>query len=145
MPIWEWALDVVASVVLVGALLLVSLVGRRRWLTRGEATFEMSVRMRGFEGVRGWTLGVARYRGDRLEWFRVFSLALRPKRLFDRRRFEVVTSREPDEQEAYALFSGHLVVDGKSAGAPVQVAVSPDALTALLAWLEAAPPAPRQG
>lgn len=141
MPIWEWALDAVASVVLVGGLLLVSLVVRRRGLSHGEATFDMSVRMRGSEGSRGWTLGVARYRGDSLEWFRVFSLAPRPKRSFDRRQFEVVTSREPTRAEAYALFSGHLVVQGRDSRTPVEVALDRQALTALLAWLEAAPPA----
>jgi hypothetical protein len=144
MPIWEWALDAVASVVLLGALLLVSLVVRRRWLSHGEATFDMSVRLSPSEGARGWTLGVARYRGDSLEWFRVFSLAPWPKRSFDRRQFEVVASREPNQAEAYALFAGHLVVQGRDYRRPVEVALDREALTALLAWLEAAPPAPHR-
>ena len=142
MPIWEWALDAVAFVVVVGALLLLGLVVRRRWLSHGEATFDMSVRLGASEGARGWTLGVARYQDDSLEWFRVFSLALRPKRCFDRRRFEVLASREPNQAEAYALFAGHLVVQGRDSRRPVEVALDREALTALLAWLEAAPPTP---
>jgi Protein of unknown function (DUF2550) len=142
MPIWEWALDGVAAVVLVGAVLLAGLVVRRRWLSHGEATFDMSLRLGTAEGARDWTLGVGRYRGDRLEWFRVFSLALRPKRSFERTRFELVASREPDQAEAYALFAGHLVVQGRVAQLPVELALDREALTALLAWLEAAPPVP---
>ena len=143
MPIWEWALDVVAAVVVLAGLLLVALVVRRRWLTSGEATFDLSVRLGTAEGPRGWTLGVGRYRGDRLEWFRVFSLALRPKRSFDRHQFELMASRVPSEAEAHSLFSGHLVVQARASQRPVELALDPEALTALLAWLEAAPPAPR--
>ncbi len=146
MPIWEWVLESVAAAVALGALLLLALVARRRWLTRGEATFDMSVRLSGETGgARGWVLGVARYRGDSLEWFRVFSLALRPKRAYDRRQFEVVSSREPIGAEAYALFAGHLVVEVSAARRPVEVALDRSALTALLAWLEAAPPTSQVG
>ncbi|MBA2639741.1 MAG: DUF2550 domain-containing protein [Nocardioidaceae bacterium] len=142
---WVVALDAVGSIVLLTALLLGGLVARRRWISHREPTFDMSVRFAGFEGVRGWTLGIGRYRGDRLQWFRVFSLAIRPKRTFDRFRFEVVGSHEPGHPEAYALFLGHVVVDGRIDGEPVQLAVSPAALTALLSWLEAAPPSRRPG
>jgi len=144
MPVWEWTLDVLAGVVLLGVLLLLGLVVRRRWLSHGEATFDMSVRLRPSDGARGWTLGIARYRGDSLEWFRIFSLALRPKQSFSRQRFEVVASWEPTGAEAYALFAGHLVVEGRESLKPVEVALDPADLTALLAWLEAAPPAPHQ-
>jgi hypothetical protein len=146
MPIWEWALDVVAAVVALGALLLLGLVLRRRWLSHGEATFDMSVRLGTrwgtAEGGRGWTLGVGRYRGDRLEWFRIFSLALWPKLSFERREFEVLTSRGPDPEEAYALFAGHLVVQARASRRPVELALDREALTALLAWVEAGPPVP---
>lgn len=140
---WVLVLDAIGGLVLLAALALLALAARRRWLSHGEATFEMSVRMAGFEGTRGWTLGVGRYRDDRLQWFRVFSLALRPKRSFDRRLLSLESSHQPEDQEAYVLFAGHVVVEGRDQGAPVQLAVSPEALTALLAWLEAAPPAER--
>ena len=142
MPIWEWTLDAIVAVVVVGALLLLGMVARRRWLTRGEATFDMSLRLGTAQGARGWTLGVARYRGDRLEWFRVFSLALWPKCSFDRREFEVLSSRGPDQAEAYALFAGHLVVQATAARRPIELALDREALTALLAWVEAGPPVP---
>ena len=142
MPLWQLALDVLGALLLLAAAVLAGLIVRRRWLTKGEPTFDMSVRTHPHPDARGWTLGVARYRGDRLEWFRVFSLSLRPKRVFDRHTFELRARREPTAAEAYALFTGHLVVDSLAAGWRVQVALSPEALTGLLAWLEAAPPDP---
>ncbi len=144
MPLWQIVLDVLGGLLLLAALALAGLIVRRRWLTKGEPTFDMSVRTHlPAQDSRGWTLGVARYRGDRLEWFRVFSLSLRAKRVFERGALELLDRREPDSSEAYALFSGHVVVDARSGGHDVEVALSPQALTGLLAWLEAAPPGHR--
>lgn len=140
MPLWQILLDVLGGLLILAALALGGLIVRRRWLTKGEPTFDMSLRTHPARDTRGWTLGVARYRGDRLEWFRVFSLSLRPKRVFDRHVLELRGRREPQGAEAYALFSGHLVVDTRVAGREVEVALSPDALTGLLSWLESAPP-----
>ena len=33
---------------------------------------------------RGWLLGLGRYSGETLEWFRIFSLSPRPKRAWER-------------------------------------------------------------
>ncbi len=140
MPWWQVVLDAVGALLLAAALVLLALMVRRRWLTKGEPTFDMSVRTHPQQDARGWTLGVGRYRGDRLEWFRVFSLSLRPKRVFDRQAMQLGDRRMPAGSEAYALFSGHVVVDSRTAGQDVEVALSPEAFTGLLAWLEAAPP-----
>lgn len=145
MPWWQIVLDVLGALLLIAALVFLGLIVRRRWLTKGEPTFDMSVRTHPHQDARGWTLGVARYRGARLEWFRVFSLSLRPKRYFDRRAMQLGERRRPQGAEAYALFAGHVVVDTRTSGRDVEVALSPEALTGLLAWLEAAPPDPRLG
>jgi len=142
MPLWQIVLDILGGLLLLAALALAGLIVRRRRLTKIEPTFDMSVRTHPQQGARGWTLGVARYRGDRLEWFRVFSLSPRPRRVFERLALELHGRREPDGAEAYALFTGHLVVDARTGPDEVQVALSPDSLTALLAWLESAPPDP---
>lgn len=142
MPLWQVALDILGGLLLLAALVLVGLIVRRRRLTKAEPTFDMSVRTHPQQDSRGWTLGVARYRGDRLEWFRVFSLSMRPKRVFDRQLLELHGRREPEGAEAYALFTGHVVVDTRAGAEEVQVALSPDSLTALLSWLESAPPDP---
>ena len=143
MPFWEWLVDSAGFVLLLVLLYGFALVVRRRWISRHGGTFEFSVRVRSARAGRGWILGVGRYSGDLLEWFRVFSPALRPKRVFRRFELEYVGRREPSGVEAYSLYSGHIVVTCKTPTGPLEVAMSPEALTGFLAWLEAAPPGQR--
>ena len=113
---------------------------RRRWLSRNGGTFEFSVRVRPGRAGRGWALGVGRYTGDDLEWFRIFSLALRPRFRYRREELEFVARRDPEGAEAFSLYSGHIVVSCRTPSGLLEVAMSPAALTGFLAWLEAAPP-----
>ena len=142
---WEALLDTVGILGVLALLALVFLFSRRRWLSRSGGTFECSVRTRrpaaGAALGRGWTLGLGRYTGDVLEWFRIFSFSPRPKYVFGRAELSVGEQRSPTGAEAFALYSGHLVVsvdlDGRRT---VELAMSSRALTGLLAWVEAAPP-----
>ena len=84
-----------------------------------------------------------RHLHDRLEWFRVFSFAPRPKIVLDR-RIEVLSRRVPHGAESFSLYAGHVVVGVRlPEGAKIELAMSDPALTAFLAWTEAAPPGPR--
>jgi hypothetical protein len=135
--------DVLA--VLLGLVLLALglLVLRRRYITRGGGTFDCSLRLSGSgpsRGGKGWALGIARYAGDTLEWYRVFSYALRPKRVLGRRDLQVVDRRDPQGAEAFSLLSGAVVVRCVGAGGPVEFAMSPDTLTGFLSWVESSPP-----
>ena len=143
MPVWERFADSAGLVLVLVLLYGLALVVRRRWLARHGGTFEVSVRVRFTKAGRGWLLGVGRYSGDALEWFRVFSLAPRPKRIFRRSELEYVGRRDPVGAEAYSLYSGHIVVACQTPGGTLEVAMSPQALTGFLAWLEAAPPGQR--
>ena len=143
MPFWEWLVDAAGLVLLLVLVYGLALVVRRRWIARHGGTFEFSVRVRSTRAGRGWVLGVGRYSSDALEWFRVFSLAFRPKRVFRRSELEYAGRREPGGVEAYSLYSGHIVVTCHTPTGELEVAMSPDALTGFLAWLEAAPPGQR--
>jgi hypothetical protein len=141
---WEAILDSVGILGVLTALALVFLFSRRRWLSRPGGTFECSVRLHrpadGHPTARGWTLGLGRYDGDVLNWFRIFSFSPRPKHVFDR-SIEVLDQRAPHGSEAFTLYAGHLVVAVMLAdGREVELAMSSGALTGLLAWLESAPP-----
>ncbi|MBW1601469.1 DUF2550 domain-containing protein [Streptomyces sp. JJ66] len=122
---------------------------RRRLIQRSGGTFDCSLRwdVAGVEASeptgRGWSYGIARYRGDRVEWFRVFSYAPRPRRLLERESVEVLERRVPKGEEELALLSGAVVLVCRLRGARVELAMSEDALTGFLAWLEAAPPGQR--
>jgi hypothetical protein len=125
------------------ALVIVALAGmaiRRRVLQRGGGTFDCSVRLTKLSGAQAWVLGVARYSGDSVQWFRVFSFAPRPRRVFSRSELTVRSRRSPLATEALGLYDGHVVVECMEAGQVVELAMAEDALTGFLAWLEAAPP-----
>jgi hypothetical protein len=138
---WDWVVDVVGVALVLALLLPIGLILRRRWISRRGTAFELSVNTRSTGATpRGWTLGLGRYQEDQLDWYRFFSLSWRPKRRFHRGDMEVVERRTPEGSEAYALYSGHIVVEFQTGRGPVQLAMSEPSLTALLAWLESAPP-----
>jgi hypothetical protein len=140
----------VGGAVLVAALLGLFLFGlRRRLIQRPGGTFDCSLRpaptgdAEPTAGGKGWVYGVARYSGDRVEWFRVFSYAIRPRRVLERPAIEVTGRREPQGSEELALLSDAVVLSCVHRGTRLELAMSDDALTGFLAWLEAAPPGQR--
>jgi hypothetical protein len=128
---------------------------RRRLIQRPGGTFDCSLRPAPPEGTdpaasgggtpsgKGWVYGVARYSGDRVEWFRVFSYAPRPRRVLLRPAIEVLGRRAPQGSEELALLSDAVVLTCAHRGDRLELAMSDDALTGFLAWLEAAPPGQR--
>lgn len=140
MHVWVWLADSLGLIVAILAAVVLALVVRRRLIARAGSTFDLSVNFRAGSTPRGWTLGVGRYSDTEVEWFRVFSLAWWPGHRFGRGQVEVLRRREPHGTEAYSLHAGHTIVEARTDQGPVQFALSPDALTGLLAWLESAPP-----
>ncbi len=146
MPWWETLIDSFGLIAVVVAGALGYLFLRRRWLSRSGGTFECSVRVNipqrsnAVSVARGWTLGLARYSEDRLEWFRIFSFSPRPRQVFTR-SMTILGRRKPTGAEAFSLYAGHHVVEIElDGGQRVEVAMSESALTGFLAWTEAAPP-----
>lgn len=144
---WLGVAEGVALLILLLVLSLVLLAARRRWLNRLGATFDCSLRLNVSTPGAGWTLGVGRYTEGTLEWFRFFSYALRPRLVFERGDVRVLTTRDPDPVEAVALNADNRILrvempDGDT-DREWELAMSPESLTGLLSWLEAAPPGAR--
>ena len=144
---WPAILEIASAVLLALALIpILLLFGRGRWLSTTRAVFDCALRPL-TDSPSGWSTGVARYVGDTLEWYRVFSLSFRPKHVFPRAVTATLGRREPDAAEAVALFSDHQVVgvrsimDGQERS--FELAMTPGSLTGLMSWLEAAPPGGR--
>lgn len=133
-------LDVLAGLVALALLALGLLALRRRLITRRGGTFDCSLRLREGPHGKGWVLGIGRYAGDELEWYRVFSYSTRPRRTLVRRRLQVVDRREPTGVEVFSLLAGAVVVSCRGDGESVELAMSPEALTGFLSWVESAPP-----
>ncbi|MCX2185221.1 DUF2550 domain-containing protein [Streptomyces sp. SKN60] len=120
---------------------------RRRLIQRAGGTFDCSLRSPVAEtpdrSGKGWSYGVARYSGDEIAWFRVFSYAPRPKHVMERSAIEVLERRMPEGEEELALLSDSVIQGCRVNGTRLELAMSEDALTGFLAWLEAAPPGQR--
>jgi hypothetical protein len=137
MPI---VLDVLLVVLLVLVASLVMLALRRRLLQHSGGTFDCSVRLDRFLTGPGWILGLGRYAGDRVEWFRIFSFSPRPRLLLWRRDVQIVERRLPAGTEAVAVIEEAVILVLANRGRSVEMAMSAAALTGFLSWLEAAPP-----
>lgn len=132
--------EVLLAIVVVLVVPFLAVAARRRLLSRSGGAIELSLRLKPMRQGRGWVLGVGRFVGDDLQWFRVFSLASRPRRTLSRRDLVVTGHRTPHGGEAMSLLKGASVVELRSAAGPVEVAMDASAMTGFLAWLEAQPP-----
>lgn len=132
--------DILAAIVVAFALAFLSIWLRRRALSRGGGAVELSLRLKSKNHGRGWVLGVGRFVGDDLQWFRVFSLSPRPRRTLSRRDLVVQSRRGPKGPESLSLQKGVEVVELLSAGGRVEIAMDHSVMTGFLAWLEARPP-----
>lgn len=140
MPLWQWLLDAAGLLLLLALLYGIALVVRRRLLSRHGGTFELSYRVRTDKAGRGWVLGLGRYSGETLEWFRVFSLSPRPKQAWPREALSFDGRREPLGAEQMSLYPDHLVIHCQTADGEVELAMSAGSLTGFQSWLEARPP-----
>src|SRR5690349_16896322 len=111
MPVWQWLLDAAGVLLVVVLLYGVALIVRRRILARHGGTFELSHRARADKAGRGWVLGLGRYTAESLEWFRIFSISPRPKRVWDRGDLEYSGRRQPaGGVEQLSLYPDHVVI-----------------------------------
>jgi Protein of unknown function (DUF2550) len=137
-----WLLVIVLVIALAAA---TGIAVRRTLIERGGGSVECGLRR---ARDRRWRLGLAAYQPDELRWYPIFGLRLRPGEVYARHTLNVVSRRPADPVEMTSVGSGTVVVEcdvGEGADRRVELALSDDALTGFLAWLEAAPPGPVAG
>ncbi|HUS22657.1 MAG TPA: DUF2550 domain-containing protein [Aeromicrobium sp.] len=140
MPLWIWLLDSLALAIVLSVALVGLLVARRRMVSRRSGTFDLSVCRQPGAQPNGWVIGVGSYGPESLDWYRTFSFAWWPSYRFFRGDLEIFERRDPEGAEAFALDDGDVIVRIKHLSGVQQLAMSPSALTGLLAWLESSPP-----
>ncbi|MCW3818733.1 DUF2550 domain-containing protein [Micromonospora sp. DR5-3] len=113
---------------------------RRALFTRSGGIIRLSVRVSTILDGRGWSPGFGRFVGDELRWYRMFSFALRPKRVLSRKRLAVERRRLPEGQERLSMPADWVILRCTSNHAPVEIAMARSTVTGFLSWLEAAPP-----
>lgn len=138
----EWAVLIPwvgVGLLLCAVIVLVWWYARRAWLARFGGVFACELNLGKGEHPR-WVLGLARYSGEYLEWFRGASLGLRPRYSF--RRSTTTARGTSSTKEAESLGHRVLRLEATTAGEPRvwELAMDTNSATGLLAWLEAAPP-----
>ncbi|MFI9640936.1 DUF2550 domain-containing protein [Micromonospora sp. NPDC051925] len=125
------------AVILAGVLILFV---RRALVTRSGGIIRLSVRVTTVLDGRGWSPGFARFVGDQLRWYRMFSFALRPKRVLSRKELVVERRRLPEGQERLSMPADWVILRCTSQHAPVEIAMARSTVTGFSSWIEAAPP-----
>lgn len=117
---------------------------RREVISRAGGTIDMNLRLSTFVPGRGWSPGLGRFVGEQLRWYRMFSFALRPRRVLIRHGLIVEDRRLPEGPERLSMPHGWVIVRcvGRvgTSSVEVELAMAESALTGFLSWLESAPP-----
>lgn len=128
----------------IGVLLLLAAVAvlfvRRTLFTRAGGTIRLNVRVSTMLDGRGWSPGFARFTEQKLLWYRLFSFAIRPKRVLPREGLVIQRRRLPEGQERLSMPGDWVILLCTSYQAPVEIAMAKSALTGFQSWIEAAPP-----
>ena len=145
-----WIFAAVLVLIVLAAAVLAS---RRYLLERSGGTVECALRIP--VGSGAWRLGVLSYQHDSLSWHGALGVLLRPEREFHRRSLSVVSRRPADPSETVTLGADRIVVEvrvkpaadepASPSGELVELAMTDQALTGFLAWLEASPPGSHLG
>ena len=127
-----WMIVAIVAIALV--LLTGGFLARLRYLAGQVGSFECAMRPAG--GQR-WLSGVASFRLDSLEWYRLMSLSTRPSRVWRRLDLELSAARRRREQ-------GRVVevhcVDATADPDGFDLAMMEESHSALVAWVESASP-----
>ena len=134
----------VGLVILICVIALIVAVAVRRAILMRAGGFDVSWRRNPTPDDRGWLLGQARFRGGRLGLYRSFSVLPAAALTMDRDAMTLGAVRAPIGAEPDLLPPGVLIVPGAAAGTAFEIALAPDALTALRSWVESRPPGLRR-
>lgn len=113
---------------------------RRELIARKRGTIEVSFRLSTMVPGRGWSPGVARFVGDQMKWYRVFSLSVRPRRTLIRGSLSVQERRTPLPAERLVLPPDWVILRCANQSGSLEIAMAQTTLTGFLSWIEAAPP-----
>lgn len=133
-------LETFAVLLIVALLLLIALFGRRELFARGRGAIELYMRLHQRPRGGGWSPGFAQFHGDEMRWFRIFSLALRPRRRLSRRGLTVEGRRSPTAEEAQLVPAEWVVLRCVSEGRPIELAMPRHTVAGFLSWLESVTP-----
>ena len=127
--------DILGVCVSLAVIALVSgVLARQRFMLRADGALPAAIRA----GSR-WRYGIARFVDAELRWYRTFGIGTRPSQVLSRQDLVIVGSRAPGQAELSALPPHAVIVECRAGDRTTVLALSEDAFTGLVSWLEAAP------
>jgi hypothetical protein len=133
-------LEVIGICLIALFVVLFAIFFRRRLLMAGGGTIRLQVRVSTMVPGRGWASGIGRFVGDELQFHRMFSFAIRPKRVLDRRLLTVDQRRLPEGPERLTMPGHWIILACASGSSRVEIAMAESTVTGFSSWLEAGPP-----
>jgi hypothetical protein len=143
-------------VVLLLLLAVVAVIARRNYLLRGSGGISLALRSAepssadGSDGApdgdvdgaiqRRWALGLGRFIGDELRWYRLVGVGVKPRYVLRRSDIELTSRRAPRGAEVHALPADAVILQCRHGAQSLELAVVGAAATGLSSWLESAPP-----
>jgi len=134
-------LEVAGICVIVLLVMLMAVFARSRLLMIGGGTIKLQVRINTLVPGRGWSAGIGRFAGDELRFHRMFSFAIGPTRVLNRRSLAVDRRRLPEGPERLNMPGNWIVLHCNSGRTAVDIAMAESTFTGFTSWLEAGPPA----
>lgn len=141
MGMHAWAAVITVMVLIV--LLIAAFLIRLRFLAGQVGSFECA--WRGSRASR-WFSGVASFRHDSLDWYRLISLSIRPTRSWSRLDLELIEARRRRADSRVVHVECALGAQARPSGARVapdpsfELAMMEESYSALVAWVESAAP-----
>src|SRR3954449_11431755 len=133
-------LEVLGICVVALLAVLFALFFRQRLLVLSGGTIRLHVRVTTMVRGRGWSTGIGQFVGDELRFHRMFSFAVRPKRVLDRRLLTVEQQRPPEGPERLTMPASWVVLRSVTGSTQLEIAMAGSTVTGFLSWLEAGPP-----
>jgi hypothetical protein len=133
-------LEVIGICIVALFLVLFAIFFRQRLLMLGGGTIRLQVRVSTMVPGRGWSTGIGQFVGDELRFHRMFSFAVRPKRVLNRAGLTVEQRRLPEGPERLTMPGHWIVLRCRSGTGELEIAMAESTVTGFLSWLEAAAP-----
>ena len=134
------SLQISALAVLILAVLVIVFVAARRYLLARSGAIDMCWRDHLQSDGSGWYLGLGKFDGADLNLYRSFSVLPLPNRKLHRSELNLGSRRDPAGTEQELLPEGAVINRCRAGAKQFELAMSSDAATGLLAWLESMPP-----
>ena len=122
--------------------LLFAIFFRRRLLMAGGGTIRLQIRTTTMIPGRGWSAAIGQFAGGEFRIHRMFTFAVRPKRVLDRGELVVEDRRRPEGPERLTMPGHWVILRCATTLDELEIAMAESTVTGFLSWLEAAPPGP---